>query len=167
MRQELYSFDQIITQKRHIDLLKKLDGLGAWSGVTHHTKGGAFITVDCRVPRIDESQGPQLSPKVLNIQRVVSTETVPINVNYLPLLFSVWLSIQSAFALSTFDSIWKFIEALKVRWQWKEKLREDIQKKRPQADTGYFFMEEGGGRVKFKHVFAFACNWCHHIYLFD
>ena len=60
-----------------------------------------------------------------------------------------------------------FIEALNVRWQWKEKLREDIQKKRPQADTGYFFMEEGGGRVKFKHVFAFACNWCHHIYLFD
>ena len=25
------------------------------------------------------------------------------------------------------------------------KLREDIQKKRPQADTSYFFMEKGGG----------------------
>ena len=145
MRQELYSFDQIITQKRHIDLLKKLYGLGAWSGVTHHTKGGAFITVDCRVPRIDESQGPQLSPKVLNIQRVVSTETVPINVNYLPLLFSVWLSIQSAFALSTFDSIWKFYWSIKSKMAVEGKLREDVQKKSPQADTGYFFMEEGGG----------------------
>lgn len=105
MRQELCSFDQIITQKRHIDLFKKLYVLQAWSGVAHHTKGGAFITVDCRVARVEGSQGLQLSRKVLNIQKIVSTETIPINMNYLPLLFFVWLPIQSAVTLSTFYNI--------------------------------------------------------------
>lgn len=166
MRQELYSFDQIITQKRHIDLLKKLYGLGAWSGVTHHTKGGAFITVDCRVPRIDESQGPQLSPKVLNIQRVVSTETVPINVNYLPLLFSVWLSIQSAFALSTFDSIWKFYWCIKSKMAMEGKIEGGHTKEKTTGRYRLFLYGRGRG-VKFKHVLAFACNWCHHIYLYN